>query len=329
MTTRRNRSEQYRDRIRPFLEEWEERGLDSWQQFRNWSAQQILWDVGLSMDEVEELTRVDGQGDEGIDAWYVDESVSPSRLILIQAKDGQIAREDFSKMKDGLLNLLEPNRPINANRALREKASMFKHALPEEFEVDLYLTSSIIAQQHLTPNPAGDTWNEEEMLFPHMGRQIRSYWYVRDIKFLVENVQVMHEDPINMSFLVEKAACFEYMVGGHTKTVAAAIQAEDLAFVFHQQKQNLFRRNPRYYLGITGLRNAGIKKTLEERQNEDFYIYNNGLTCVARTVRVDPAPNDSESVHINVEDFQIVNGCQTTATLAEVARGSTSVRCEC
>ena len=319
MTTRRNRSGQFRDRIRPFLEEWEERGLAPWQQFRNWSVQQVLWDAGLSMDEVEDVTRVDGQRDEGIDAWYVDESATPNRLVLIQAKDGQIAREDFSKMKDGLLNLLDPNRPINANHALREKASMFRRVLPEDFEVDLYLTSSVIAQQHLAPDPLGYPWNTEELLFPHIGRQVRVDWYVRDIKFLVENIQVMHENPIMASFIVEKSACFEYKVGGHTKTVAAAVQAEDLALVFQQEKQNLFRRNPRYYLGTTGLRNAGIKETLEAAQNEDFYVYNNGLTCVAKTVRIDPVSDDQESVEIKVEDFQIVNGCQTTATLAEVA----------
>lgn len=319
MTTRRNRSADYRDRIRPFLEEWEERGLNAWQQFRNWSVQQVLWDAGLSMDEIEEVTRVDGQRDEGIDAWYVDESGSPHRLVLIQSKDSQIAREDFSKMKDGLLNLLDHDRPVNANRALREKASMFKHALPDEFEVDLYLTSSIIAQQHLEPNPAGDPWSEEEALFSHIGRHVRIYSYVRDIKFLVDNVQVMHEEPVNATFLVEKTACFVYKVGGHTRTVAAAIRADDLAYVFHRERQNLFRRNPRYYLGITGIRNAEIKKTLEERPNEHFYVYNNGLTCVARTVRIDPDLNDPENLRIDVEDFQIVNGCQTTATLAEVA----------
>ena len=281
--------------------------------------QQVLWDAGLSLDEVEDITQVDGQRDEGIDAWYLDDLANPCRLILIQSKDGKIAREDFSKMKDGLLKLLEPDHPVNANRTLREKASMFRHTLPEEFEVDLYLTSSVIAQQHLAPDAGGDPWHTEEVLFPRMGRKVLINSYVRDIKFLVNNVQVMHEDPIQATFLVGKGDCFEYMVGGHTKTVTAAIQAEDIAYVFQQQKQNLFRRNPRYYLGTTGLRNAEIKKTLEERANEGFYIYNNGLTCVARTVRVDPATNEPDSVQINVEDFQIVNGCQTTATLAEVA----------
>ena len=321
MTTRRNRSEEYRDRIRPFLEDWEERGLAPWQQFRNWSVQQVLWDSGLSMDEVEDITRVDGQRDEGIDGWYFDDSLTPPRLVLVQSKDTAIAREDFSKMKDGLLNLLVPGRPINANRALLEKTNLFTRALPDEFEVDLYLTSSMIAQQHMTPDPAGGPWSSETLMLPNLEREVQVYSYVRDIKFLVENLQNMHENPIVARFLVEKNACFEYMVGGHTRTVTAALRAEDLAAIYQQEKQNLFRKNPRYYLGTSGLKNAAIKGTLEAPQNEDFFIYNNGLTCVGRSIRVDALPGDAESLEISIQDFQIVNGCQTTATIADPTLG--------
>ncbi len=317
MTTRRNRSADYRDRIQPFLEEWEEMGLNSWQQFRNWSVQQILWDSALSTDQVEDITRVDGKGDEGIDAWFVDDSASPQRLILVQAKNRQIAREDFSKMKDGLLNLLDRDRPSNPNRALLEKASLFKHDLPDEFEVDLYLSSSIIAQQHLRPNPSGDPWYAEEIHFSGIDRNIRTHYYVRDIRFLVDNLQIMHENPVDAYFVVDKTEFFEYRVGGHTKTVAAALQADDLANLYQKEKQNLFRRNPRYYLGLRG-RNDAIKKTLEDTQNEDFYIYNNGLTCVATSIRVDEVTTDPAKVQVTAENFQIVNGCQTTATIADV-----------
>ena len=208
------------------------------------------------MDEVEEVTRVDGQRDEGIDAWYVDELSTPIRLILIQSKDTQIAREDFSKMKGGLASLLIPGRPLNANRALLEKANLFTRALPEEFEVDLYLTSSAIAQQHLQPDPSGDPWQIDSLEMPQIGRAVRVYQYVRDIRFLVENIQVIHERPIPATFTVEKDACFQYMVGGHTRTVTVALKAEELAALYMQEKQNLFRRNPRYYLARIHRRRA-------------------------------------------------------------------------
>ena len=314
MATKRTSTQRYQSRIQPYLEEWGD--LVPWQQFRNWSVQQILWDAGLSDEQVEDITQVDGQRDEGIDAWYVDESNPPTRLVLIQSKATKIAKEDFSKMKDGLRNLLDPDIPKLANRALLEKASLFRHSLPKEFEVDLYLTSSHIAQKDLEPNPEGDPWRIEELSL--LGRAVPVYLYVRDIKFLVENVQTIHENPIVATFQVEEGSYFQYTVGGHTRTVTAALRATDLANIFLKEKQNLFRRNPRYYLGTVGLRNAKIKSALEGPDKADFYIFNNGLTCVAARVRVDPAEDGSRTVYITAEDFQIVNGCQTTATLAEV-----------
>ena len=310
-----------RQRITPFLEDWAERGLESWQQFRNWSVQQILWDANLSMDEIEEVTKIDGAGDEGIDGWYVDEAASPTRLILVQSKDTEVAREDLSKMKDGLVKLLSSTYPVSANRALLEKTNLFKHSLPTEFEVDLYLTSSRIAPSSLTPNQDGNANFSEQVYLEQIGRLVSVYSYVRDIRFLVENIQVMHEDPISASFSVERGSFFEFKVGGHTKTVTAALKATDLAALYQREKQNLFRRNPRYYLGPSVPRNAEIKRTILETDNEGFFIYNNGLTCVAREIRVDPDMSDPNLMHLSVKDFQVVNGCQTTATLADPTLG--------
>ena len=315
MTTRRNRADEYRDRIFPFLEDWEERGLAPWQQFRNWSVQQVLWDAGLSMDEVEDVTRVDGQRDEGIDGWYFDDSTSPPRLVLIQSKDTSIAREDFSKMKDGLLNLLVPGRPTNANRPLLERARLFQNPLPEEFEVHFYLTSSVIAQSNLSPDPSGDPWHSEILQLPSLGKGVQAHYFVRDIKYLVENIQVMHEEPIVAKFRVGRGEYFQYSSGDHTLTVTAAVRADDLATLYQREKQNLFRKNPRYYLGSV-IRNKEMKETLTEPQNEDFFIFNNGLTCVGEAIKVIDLLDDPNSVEIQVNDFQIVNGCQTTATVA-------------
>ena len=74
MAPRTSRSEMYMQQVAPFFEEWAEHGVsERWQQFRNWSAQQVLWDYGLSFAEIEEATRIDGPRDKGIDAWYFDD----------------------------------------------------------------------------------------------------------------------------------------------------------------------------------------------------------------------------------------------------------------
>ena len=319
MTTRQNRSDIYRERIRPFLEDWEQRGqTEEWQQFRNWSVQQVLWDSGLSMDEVEEATRIDGRRDKGIDGWYLDDTTSPTRLFLIQAKDTGITREDFSKMRDGFLDVILPGRPKGANRALLEKAELFLRALPDQFELHLYLTTSVIAQPDLASNPSGEPLYQEEIALQEFNRVIPMYCYTRDIRYLVENIQAIHETPIEALFHVDKSEYFPYSVGGHTSTVTAALKAEELVALYLRHKQNLFRKNPRYYLGTSVVRNADIKMKLEDSQNEDFFIYNNGLTCVAEHIRVEPDGSD-EGFVIKLDDFQIVNGCHTTATIGAVA----------
>ena len=161
MTTRGNRqsrSKQHRDRVAPFLETWEERGFNPHQQFRNWSVQQVLWDYGLSVAEVEDATSPDGPGDKGIDAWYYDEVDTPPRLMLIQAKDKQIKREDFSKLLDGFQDVMLPDRPGGANQTLLAKAAPLRDAMPPHLKLDAYLTSSVVGELSASASLASSTW---------------------------------------------------------------------------------------------------------------------------------------------------------------------------
>lgn len=310
MVSRSNRSEEYRQVIAPFLEEWAAHGYDQWQQFRNWSVSQVLWDYGLTVPDVEEATNIDGPRDKGIDAWYYDEADVPPRLILIQAKDRQIERADFSKLKDGFLDVVLPDRPGRANQSLREKAATFRDGMPPLFRLDVYLTSSVIAQQGLQPSADGEPLYGELLQVGENAEAEASY-YVRDIKFLADHLRVIHTDPISCEFHVERNSFFEFTVGRHTKTVCAALKATELARIFDRERENLFRKNPRYYL-LGSARSKEIKRTLTLPQNEDFFVYNNGLTCIAQSIR--ETQHEQECV-IEVTNFQIVNGCQTVASI--------------
>ena len=307
MVARSSQSERYRQEITPFLEEWAGRGLTGWEQFRNWSVQQVLWEYGLSIADIEDTVSTDGPRDQGIDAWYYDDDDEIPRLILVQAKDTQLKREDFSKLKDGFLDLMLPNRPGRANRPLREKAASFRDAMPEHFKLDVYLTSSVVAQQNLQARDDGSPLYTED--FPLGENNVYASFYVRDIKYMVDNLKVIHSNPIDYEFTVDTDSLFDFFVGGNTRTVCAALRATELAQLFDDQRENLFRKNPRYYLLMTA-RNKQIISSLKEEPNADFFIYNNGLTCVAHTVA-----SDKQRSTIRVSDFQIVNGCQTVASL--------------
>ena len=70
--------------------------------------------------------------------------------------------------------------------------------------------------------------------------------------------------------------------------------------------------NVRAFLGQTGKFNKGIRDTI--RNNPQMFLpYNNGVTATAESVEVKCIDNQLYITKIN--DFQIVNGGQTTASL--------------
>ena len=72
----------------------------------------------------------------------------------------------------------------------------------------------------------------------------------------------------------------------------------------------LYDKNVRVFLGRKGKTNLGISRTLRE-EPENFGLYNNGLTIVARSIESD------KNGTFMLTDPAVVNGCQTTRTLWE------------
>lgn len=73
----------------------------------------------------------------------------------------------------------------------------------------------------------------------------------------------------------------------------------------------LFEENIREYLGGTSGINKGIIQTLKDpKERGNFFYYNNGITIIC-----DKAKADAKKVEI--ENPQIVNGCQTVSSIAE------------
>lgn len=82
-------------------------------------------------------------------------------------------------------------------------------------------------------------------------------------------------------------------------------------------RSHVFQENVRSFLGIDNLVNESIAKTLsEEKQSTRFPVLNNGITIVSPDVRV-------QGNILHLENFQIVNGCQTSNVLFECRKNLT------
>ena len=83
-----------------------------------------------------------------------------------------------------------------------------------------------------------------------------------------------------------------------------------LASLYEQYGFKLLEQNVRSFLQFKGGINRGIKDTIIKRPNM-FFAYNNGISATADSIVLD----ESKSVILKIDNLQIVNGGQTTATL--------------
>ena len=86
-----------------------------------------------------------------------------------------------------------------------------------------------------------------------------------------------------------------------------------------EKRYPIFDKNIREYLGNKGV-NKGIYKTLQDPQDrKNFFYYNNGITIICDSmtpIKVQPSDYNMNAF-FNIDNPQIVNGCQTVNSIYE------------
>lgn len=106
--------------------------------------------------------------------------------------------------------------------------------------------------------------------------------------------------------------------GDGLQVLLACVPGSVLADIYNTYRSSLLERNVRTFLQFTGKVNKGIRQTLLT-EPERFLPYNNGLSATARDVRLSRLSDRTGQIEAAM-DFQIVNGGQTTASIAAAVR---------
>lgn len=96
------------------------------------------------------------------------------------------------------------------------------------------------------------------------------------------------------------------------------VPGQILADIYNDYRSALLERNVRSFLQFNGKVNKGIRDTLRSAPHR-FLPYNNGLSTTASSV-VLTGSRDGTAQLCSLSDFQIVNGGQTTASIAAASR---------
>lgn len=93
----------------------------------------------------------------------------------------------------------------------------------------------------------------------------------------------------------------------------AFFSGEVLSNIYDKYGSKLIERNVRSFLQAKGNVNKEIRDTIK-KEPEMFLAYNNGISVIAEEVEIEHFENGRCGIR-RVVDFQIVNGCQTTASI--------------
>ncbi len=105
---------------------------------------------------------------------------------------------------------------------------------------------------------------------------------------------------------------------GRVGVLITKVPGNFLASLYNEHRMRLLERNVRAFLQFTGKVNKGIRETVRHNP-ERFLSFNNGIAVTASKVRLRKSPDGSYYL-LAAEDFQIVNGGQTTASIARCVR---------
>ena len=289
--------------------------------FAHWALKCLIADLEPNDTILPEFTAVGGPNDLGIDAYYIDEA--NQRLILVQAKDSKaVQRKDVMEFREAISSLRNEEYVTTfGNLWLREVYPIISdHLYDESYAIHAVFASGGSIRQAASAycelegsrpleisdedtNDSGSFYYKEITLeamgiaeLAERARQLSAM----ESPFVALRVATLKDEP-----------CLHYM-SGVFESALATVQARSLAQAYDKHRSAIFRYNPRGPQG-SNRTNKDIKETIEDpTQRQYFHLFNNGITVVCDSVQY--YENDNS---LAIQDFQVVNGCQTVYTLYE------------
>lgn len=278
----------------------------------------VVWYAvkAFRLDENESLDAlVDGGNDRGVDLLYVDDEAE--RVVVVQGKflknESRTARPaDLALLLNTPNELSEPQELRNAGRAdLADAAEDLLEARSRGFGLQLHF---------IYPGKASD---ELERMTRNFNRKnIADSISVAILP--LSDLELISDDYAGKAGRIPKAeisivpgSWFEHH-GSWGRSLVVTLPGTTLRELHQDFQSRLFDQNVRLFLGSRkGSVNAGIRDTLSDAGDRaNFWAYNNGITIVARSY--ERLTDD----RVELRDFSIVNGCQTTVSVAEASEAA-------
>ena len=239
-------------------------------------------------------------------------------FVFIQSKTSEsIDKGELLKFLDGVLNLFEKNSCHSSNAKIIEflkiKDVLLKNSSVFARNPKIYLKyiyNGVKINMEEINNTIKNYKNRFKMLGLFDDEIPIEVLDSKDIQDIYKEIMLNVKKTIKL----EKIITIPQIEGVQESYIGIIPLSELMKLILDDKEnriiKNLFYSNVRDFQGDTTI-NREIIKTIKNRDDSKYFgLYHNGITIVARTLK---KTGDS----ITLENFQIVNGCQTSHIIAE------------
>ena len=323
MTSQRQQRQDRYDHVLPFIQEVADAhyGGNLDRGFRHW-AFATIFAVGheIGDNDIFDCTAIDGSDDFEIDGYFIPESDDDPVVHLFQSKH----RQPNTTMGPGELAkfLQAPSRILSATEVAasrnEETKALYERLMEKLKDRSAPCSINLVWATSGTLSGAARRNAEQNssraMIFEINGTSVEVPVSLEclDLDDLYAHHATQQESDdrttkCDFVFQLEPDTYHQTQTDAEYRTLYMTVPVEQIISVFATHNYKIFRENPRGPLGNKV--NTSIKRTLlDETERRRFHLLNNGITAICYSWRLD-------GNRLIVQDFQIINGCQTTVTL--------------
>ncbi len=248
---------------------------------------------------------------------YNDEAESLDLFYLIKAET-LLGKVNKSKIDQGFNYLMSFYREsmngtllksvnISTNDEIAEVAKLVQSTKGKISQLRLYIITDGLTDPDTTGSAVES--DEEEYSIEYNVWDMQRVYQQHNIRSGKEKVEIDFPTEYNTELQCLKMSEENPFVDAYM----AIIPGATLAKIYKKYQQVLLEKNVRTFLQFKGKVNKGIRKTLRE-EPDMFFSYNNGISTTASEIEVKDV--DGTLYITRLYDWQIVNGGQTTASIA-------------
>ena len=303
----------FRDHVAELADTWYEG--DETRAFRHAAFQQVAPDPLLTDPQIIELTAIDRSGDLEVDGWFVDETGETVLLFQSVGGGGKVPESKVTKFWQAPEQILHAERGgISRNQSVRELAARIEERVGDGYSLRLIFASRA-GFERAAHEFARTKARIDRVLDFGDGTRITSQCALElldelDIARRFDNYRAGFRGP-KTDIEIRLAEGLRYSVETDgLESLRATVSANEVVRVFRTPGMGfrLFSLNPRGPLASAKV-NKNIARTLDSQDGRrTFHLLNNGLCATCDSF-------DLDGDKLSIQNFQIVNGCQTTVTL--------------